>query len=1140
MCFSMKDSNHKRGLKSVLVFLLVLSGLIIGLSGVNAADNTGDFNLTQTSLNPSDFVMDSLPSDSSSLFSINSTALDAANGKTVVIVIRSTNEDITNLAIYGYDSAKNHMLGGYNPYTQDPPSSEDNLFAMWPSTDAFNGSNLAVWGGDGKNVGAGSMVTLEYVNYTFTYGFQVVRLSGSGDVNLDVFVAEVNSNNNGTNWNKLSPDIYVTVSPTTIPMHVKVFNSNLARGYNTISDAILNAAAGNTVLVSAGTYPETLTITKSLILKGAQAGVNARNRVGGESIISSSDASGSIQINAGAGNTVTIDGFTIGESPAKAIHVNGETGQVNVLNNIIESSSVDGINLYRAVNADVEQNWVKGALTSGITAGDDAGTSDESDGIITNATIKNNLVESSTYGITGYQSGSTISNNEVNGGTAVQGSGIGGQFYSMTVSNNTVHGYSTGAGIAFNNPYSGTSRADSSNVTVSGNNVYENAYGIYVNQSLAEKNIIIGNKNKLTSNSYNVAFDAGASGTLDATQNWWGTTNESLVKSSISSPGNVNYSPWYTDESMTILMDGNPVISGTPSEITKEATSYSGATVSYTLPTATDSSDGEVVVVCDLLPGSTFPLGTTPVMCSATDSDGNTATSIFNVDVVDTTKPTAGIDINSNNLYANSRDVVLTLSYSDSGSGVKECQYKNAGESFTGWISCELTKDWILSEGVDGNRRVYYNVKDNIGNIKESYDDITLDTNPPTLNLENLTVYNNKSLSKSLDVTDGGSGVNNTIVYQDSNFSVDGSGNIINETELLPGTYYLTIVSTDNAQNSNQGTLTLTVLSSNQKLAEGDSVEVGNETEIVFNDQSSGVKNVTIPSSVDKGTEIKLDLTALLNGTNVTLSGGINLSRESDYNYSVEIPSGTVISGGDSWDGKINLPTVKSNSLNSISGGSVNVLIDIGGGVSLNLSNAVKVIIGGQAGKLAAWANGDGTLTQITTLCDSITNPTNINPTGSRECYIDDGTDLVIWTYHFTRFAAYQNSPATTSTSAGGGGSGCLTQWTCTEWSACNSEGIQTRTCSYTSGFCAPASVKPAETQSCVLNNNSTTNPEQNAEGTNSGTTPITGFSVFGENGSLNSRGIGFLIILIVLVVGFMYKNSKSKKKSKKSEKKKE
>jgi len=76
------------------------------------------------------------------------------------------------------------------------------------------------------------------------------------------------------------------------------------------------------------------------------------------------------------------------------------------------------------------------------------------------------------------------------------------------------------------------------------------------------------------------------------------------------------------------------------SDITTEATSSAGAVISYTNPTATDNVDPTVNVNCSPASGSQFPIGTTPVGCSATDLAGNTATSGFNVIVQDTTAPT--------------------------------------------------------------------------------------------------------------------------------------------------------------------------------------------------------------------------------------------------------------------------------------------------------------------------------------------------------------------------------------------------------------------------------------------------------------------------------------------------------------------
>jgi len=60
--------------------------------------------------------------------------------------------------------------------------------------------------------------------------------------------------------------------------------------------------------------------------------------------------------------------------------------------------------------------------------------------------------------------------------------------------------------------------------------------------------------------------------------------------------------------------------------------------VAFTV-TATDLVDGNVTATCAPPSGSTFPLGTTTVQCSATDLHGNTGHGSFHVNVVDTTPP---------------------------------------------------------------------------------------------------------------------------------------------------------------------------------------------------------------------------------------------------------------------------------------------------------------------------------------------------------------------------------------------------------------------------------------------------------------------------------------------------------------------
>ncbi len=86
------------------------------------------------------------------------------------------------------------------------------------------------------------------------------------------------------------------------------------------------------------------------------------------------------------------------------------------------------------------------------------------------------------------------------------------------------------------------------------------------------------------------------------------------------------------------VVDTTPPAIDVPDPITAEATSASGADVSFAV-SATDLVSGNVPVDCPPPSGSTFPLGTTTVECSASDAAGNSADASFDVTVVDTTPP---------------------------------------------------------------------------------------------------------------------------------------------------------------------------------------------------------------------------------------------------------------------------------------------------------------------------------------------------------------------------------------------------------------------------------------------------------------------------------------------------------------------
>jgi hypothetical protein len=75
-----------------------------------------------------------------------------------------------------------------------------------------------------------------------------------------------------------------------------------------------------------------------------------------------------------------------------------------------------------------------------------------------------------------------------------------------------------------------------------------------------------------------------------------------------------------------------------PETLELEATSRDGATVDYEVTTY-GSTDPNPSVTCDPASRSRFPIGTTTVLCNATDSFGNRAEGTFEVNVRDTTAP---------------------------------------------------------------------------------------------------------------------------------------------------------------------------------------------------------------------------------------------------------------------------------------------------------------------------------------------------------------------------------------------------------------------------------------------------------------------------------------------------------------------
>jgi hypothetical protein len=121
---------------------------------------------------------------------------------------------------------------------------------------------------------------------------------------------------------------------------------------------------------------------------------------------------------------------------------------------------------------------------------------------------------------------------------------------------------------------------------------------------------------------------AGASGATEATGSLTATSSGPLRATCTDVAGNSDQSELFQAAIDTVA----PVLSGVPDD-RSVTTSGDSVVVSWTGPTATDDLDSSVDVACDPSSGSSFPVGTTEVTCTATDHADNTASATFAVTV---------------------------------------------------------------------------------------------------------------------------------------------------------------------------------------------------------------------------------------------------------------------------------------------------------------------------------------------------------------------------------------------------------------------------------------------------------------------------------------------------------------------------
>jgi len=336
--------------------------------------------------------------------------------------------------------------------------------------------------------------------------------------------------------------------------------------YSTIQSAITAANTGDTISVCPGTYNEQVQINKTLIVQGAQHGVDARNRVvPNESIINY--AGGPVQIMA---DKVVLDGFTVqGSTLSDPGYIAGiwtnpgftsTQGGHQILNNIVQNN-IAGIELdSTCANPTLVQHNL---IRNNNNPGPGSGNAIEVSFGLCNATIDANKFSghlSSSVLVASFSGADTniaVSNNEL-----VAGANEAIDF--LAVTNSSITGNkcmgSTSSGII--DLFGGNS-----NITVTGNVLDNGQRGLYVENpygipySVPANTGITAHTNCIVGNAVAGLEVSAASytGTLNAESNWWGSATGPTIASNpggtgdkiIDPNGVVDYTPFLTSSTGT-------------------------------------------------------------------------------------------------------------------------------------------------------------------------------------------------------------------------------------------------------------------------------------------------------------------------------------------------------------------------------------------------------------------------------------------------------------------------------------------------------------------------------------------------------------------------------------------------------------
>jgi Right handed beta helix region len=318
-----------------------------------------------------------------------------------------------------------------------------------------------------------------------------------------------------------------------------VHDLTTAMNFSTIQAAVNAANPGDTILADAGTYAEQVTINKSIILEGAQHGVDARTRSGAESIVDGTGNGGDTPFNVTA-NNVTIDGFTVQGATNPnvfgfGIVLGAGTSGAHVVNNIIQNNII-GLSLANATGGNqavIQHNLFQNNNQAGPGSGDAIYTDQFNGG----GTVSNVLIDSNTF--TG----------QTDAGLDFSSTDSSKPATNITISNNDFNRNARGM-LAFsltNSSITANTFENSTSSATADIRLFEGVNGLTITGNLLENGagraVRINNEGSFPSlsNATNVTFalnavegytgpadvvnvdPAGYTGALNASGNWWNT-----------------------------------------------------------------------------------------------------------------------------------------------------------------------------------------------------------------------------------------------------------------------------------------------------------------------------------------------------------------------------------------------------------------------------------------------------------------------------------------------------------------------------------------------------------------------------------------------------------------------------------------